>query len=123
MSTHRAAVPADLTLQELVDQRILAGGERCFLVERDGDTLGLITLHRIKGVPRPEWATTSAAQAMIPLEQLKRLDPDTELWAALQMMDRNGVNQLPVGRGHRVVGLLTREDVISFMRTLHEVEA
>ena len=121
MSTHCAAVPADLTLQKLVDEHILGSGQRCFLVNRGENTVGLMTLHRIKEVPRPDWATTSAAQVMLPMEQLKCIEPDTELWAALQKMDRDGVNQLPVTRDHDVVGMLSREDVITFLRTLQEL--
>ena len=121
MSTHCAAVPADLMLQQLVDEHILASGQRCFLVNRGDATVGLMTLHRIKEVPRPEWATTSAAQVMLPLEQSKRIDVDSELWAALQEMDRDGVNQLPVTRDDHVVGMLSRDDVITFLRTLQEL--
>ena len=83
--------------------------------------MGLMTLHRIKGVPRPDWATTTAAQVMLPLEQLKRTDPDTGLWTALQQMDRDGVNQLPVMTDSQVVGMLSREDVITFLRTVQEL--
>jgi Zn-dependent protease len=121
MSSRCAAVPADLTLQQLVDERILGSGQRCFLVNRGDDTVGLMTLHRIKEVPRAEWATTSAGDVMLPLAQLKRLDPDTGLWAALQEMDRDGVNQLPVTRDRHVLGMLSREDVITFLRTLQEL--
>jgi CBS domain-containing protein len=78
-------------------------------------------MHQIKEVPRGEWATKSADQIMLPLERLKRIDPDTELWAALQKMDRDGVNQLPVTRNHDVIGMLSREDVITFLRTLQEL--
>jgi hypothetical protein len=46
---------------------------------------------------------------MLPLEQSKRTDPDTELWTALQQMDRDGVNQLPVTRNNQVIGMLSRE--------------
>lgn len=121
MSTHCPSVPAELTLQRLVDEHILAGGQRCFFVNRGGTTVGLMTLHRIKDVPRLEWATTSAAQVMLPLEQLKQIDPGIGLWDALQNMDRDGVNQLPVTRDNQVIGLLRREDVITFIRTLHEL--
>jgi hypothetical protein len=38
-------------------------------------------MHQIKEAPRGEWANKSADQIMLPLEQLKRIDPDTELWA------------------------------------------
>ncbi len=121
MSTHCAAVSADLPLQQLVDEHILGGGQRCFLVNRGDNTVGFVTLHRLKEVPRAEWTTTSVAQVMLPLERLKRTDFDTELWAALQKMDRDGVNQLPVTRDHHFIGLLSREDVISFLRTLQEL--
>ena len=120
MSTHCAIIPEDLTLQQLVDEQILGSGQRSFLVNRGDQTVGLITLHRIKEVPRPEWATTSAAQVMLPFEQLKYVDPDTELWSALQEMDRNGVNQMPVIRDQHVIGMLSREDAITFLRTLQE---
>jgi predicted transcriptional regulator len=38
-------------------------------------------------------------------------------------MDRDGANQLPVMTEGRVVGLLTREDVVSDLRTLQELRA
>jgi hypothetical protein len=41
----------------------------------------LLTTHQIKEVPRVEWAIMNADQIMLPLEQLKRIDPDTKLWA------------------------------------------
>jgi signal-transduction protein with cAMP-binding, CBS, and nucleotidyltransferase domain len=121
MSSHCAAVPGDLTLQELVDDHVLVGGQRCFLITRGQDTVGLMTLHRIKEVPRGQWATTTAAEVMLPIERLKRTDPDAELWAALQQMDRAGVNQLPVMRDSQIIGMLSREDVITFLRTLQEL--
>lgn len=121
MSSHCATAPGDLTLQQLVDEHVLVGSHRCFLITRGQDAVGLMTLHRIKEVPRREWATTSAAEVMLPLEQLKRTDPDAELWTALQQMDRDGVNQLPVTRDNQVIGMLSREDVITFLRTLQEL--
>lgn len=122
MSPHCANVPADLTLQDVVDEHVLGGGQHCFLVNLGDDTVGLMTLQRIKQVPRPEWATTRVGQVMLPLKQLESVDPDAELGTVLEKLDRDGVNQLPVTRDHRVVGMLSREDVISFLRTLQELE-
>jgi len=120
MSTRYAAVPENLMLQQLVDEQVLAGGQRSFVVNRGDKTIGLITLHQIKQVPRRDWATTSAAKVMLPFEQLQCVDPDTELWSAVQKMDRDGVNQMPVVEAQHVVGMLNREDVISFLLTLQE---
>jgi Zn-dependent protease/CBS domain-containing protein len=120
MSRRCAIIQEDMTLQQLVDEQILGSGQRSFLVNRGDQTIGLVTLHRIKEVPRPEWATTSAARVMLPLERLKCVDPDAELWSALQELDRNGVNQMPVIRDQHVIGMLSREDAITFLRTLQE---
>lgn len=121
MSTHCVSVPAEMTLQQLVDEHVLATGRRCFLVNQGAATVGLVTLHRIKEVPRTDWANTTAAQVMLPLEELKRISPATELWAALQLMDRDGVNQLPVMTGSQVAGMLSREDVVTYLRTVQEL--
>ena len=83
----------------------------------------MLTLHHVKEVPRSEWATTTSAQAMIPIEQTKRVKPDAELWTALEEMDRDGVNQLPVMVDGQIQGMLSREDIISYLRTLKEFGA
>src|SRR5579872_7501788 len=44
----------------------------------------MITLHRVKEVPRQEWATTKVGQAMLPIDQLKSVDPDMELAGAAE---------------------------------------
>jgi hypothetical protein len=44
MNRHYTAIPADITLQRLVDDHILAGGRRNFLVERNNESKGLLTL-------------------------------------------------------------------------------
>jgi predicted transcriptional regulator len=36
-------------------------------------------------------------------------------------MDRDGVNQLPVMTDNRVIGMLSNEDVITFLRTMQEL--
>ena len=123
MSRRCVIIPQDATLQQVVDEHILSGGQRCVLVNRGENTVGLITLHRIKEVPRDQWPRTRAAQVMLPLEKMKRISPDKELWTALEQMDRDGVNQLPVMTDSRMVGMLSREDVITFLRTLEELSS
>ncbi len=121
MNTHYAVVPESLTLQELVDERILTSGQRYFLVNRGEKTLGMITLHRVKDVPREKWVATNVSDVMLPFHDLKCTEPDTELWSALENMDRVGVNQMPVVEAGQVVGMLSRDDAITFLRSLQEL--
>ena len=115
------AVVPDTTLEELVNDHILGAGRRSLIVKRGDRVAGLLTLHHIKGIPRSDWPTVRADQAMIPAEQMKRVRPDAQLWTALEEMARDGVNQLPVMTDGQIQGMLSREDVISYLRTLQEL--
>jgi CBS domain-containing protein len=106
-----------------VDHHILGRGLRCLVLQKNGDTVGLLTLHQIKDVPRDEWRTITAAQVMLNLDQIKHIRPDAQLTSALEVMDREGVNQLPVFEDGQLQGILTREDLITYLRTLQELAA
>ena len=123
MGEQCAHVAADTPLQELVDRQVLGRGARCFLVEQDDHLVGLLTIHSIKDVPRSSWPETTAAQAMVPLEKLSKIDPNAELGTALEKMGRDGINQMPVVSGNRVVGMLSRGDIVRYLQTLEEVHA
>jgi Zn-dependent protease/CBS domain-containing protein len=114
------AVTPDTTLEQLVTEHILGSGLRSLVVKRGEKVAGLLTLHHIKGFARSEWPLVTAGQVMIPVERIKRVKPDTGLWAALEEMDRDGVNQLPVMSDGQIQGMLSREDVIRYLRTLQE---
>jgi CBS domain-containing protein len=122
MSTGYASVPPELTLQELVDRHVLGSGQRSFVVQEGDKVDGLLTLHDIKELPRVEWPTTTAFQAMIPLARVKRLRPDEGLWAAIEEMNHDGVNQLPVMTNGHIEGMLRRQDIVSYLRNLQDLE-
>jgi Zn-dependent protease/CBS domain-containing protein len=115
------AVAPDTTLEHLVNDHILGAGRRSLVVKRGDRAVGLLTLHHIKEIPRSDWPSMTASQAMVSAEQMKRVRPDAELWTALEEMDRDGVNQLPVMADGQIEGMLSREDVISYLRTLQEL--
>lgn len=108
-------IAGSTTLQELVDKYVLAGGRRCFVVNNDDGSTGLLTLSEVKGVPRSAWPTTTAAQAMIRPEKLISIQPNAGAWTALEKMGRDGVNQLPVLENGSLVGLLSRDDVVHYL--------
>ena len=113
-------VSPDATLEQLVTEHILGSARRSLIVKQNDRITGLLTLHNIKAVPSADWKTTTAAQVMIPLVQIKRIRPDADLTDALGEMDRDGVNQLPVMIGDEIQGVLGRDDVISTVRNLSE---
>ena len=101
-----------LSLDRLIDERLLETGTRAFLVERDGVLIGLITAADVTKVPRARWGTTPIEAAMIPAERVTTVTLDTGVIEALRLMQRHDIHQLPVLEHGRVVGLLTRGDVM-----------
>jgi Zn-dependent protease len=110
----------DTTLEQLINQHILGSGQRSLVVKQDDRIVGLLTLHNVKAIPSSNWLTTTATQVMIPMAKMKWIRPEAELAEALGEMDRDGVNQLPVMSGDQILGMLGRDDVISFLRTLSQ---
>lgn len=111
-------VSGDTSLQTLVDKFVLRGTGRYFVVNTPSGYAGLVTLDSIRKVPRSDWPITNAAQIMVPLQNLNSTRPDAVLWAALEKLGREGVNQLPVIEGSGIVGILTREDVVHYLHVL-----
>jgi CBS domain-containing protein len=121
MGTACTRVSGDTSLQKVVDQEVLTHGRQCFLVEHGDRVVGLLTLHDMKEIPRPSWTTTTAAQAMVPLEKLSRLDSNAELWTAMEKMGRDEINQMPVVLGNKLVGMLSTVDIVKYLQTLKQL--
>jgi len=114
-------VSGDTSLQKLADQEVLAHGRRCFLVDQADRVVGLLTLHNMKEIPRPSWTTTTAAQAMVPVEKLSRIDSNAELWTAMEKMGQDGINEMPVTLGNKLVGMLSTGDIVKYLQTLQQL--
>ncbi|MFN8584573.1 MAG: site-2 protease family protein [Dehalococcoidia bacterium] len=105
-------VDPSMTVQQLVDERLLRAAERAYLVGDEGRVLGLVTASDITRLPRERWASTTVRDVMVPAEQVKTVMPQTDLVAAMQLMQQHDVHQLPVLEDGRLVGMLTRGDVL-----------
>jgi Zn-dependent protease/CBS domain-containing protein len=120
MRRNYTIVSPGTSLEQLVNEHILGSARRSLIVGQGEKVLGLLTLHNFKKILRSDWPFTTAAQAMIPVEQMKRIRPDAELASALEGMDKDGVSQLPVMVDDQIQGVLGRDDVIGLLRTLNE---
>ncbi len=116
-------VPADATLQDLVDRYLLPAKARCVIVTKPGGAAGMATLAAIREVPRHAWPATLASNIMVPFQKLETTQPNAVLWSALEKMGRDGVNQLPVVDGNGIVGMLSREDIVHYLGVLRSFPA
>ena len=108
-----APVSRASTLQDLVDTRVLTSGERAYLVEgADGAVVGIITTSDVTKVPRERWPEEYVAASMVPQERVHVVEPTQPVLEALTMMREHDVHQLPVIEDGRLIGLITRGDVM-----------
>jgi Zn-dependent protease len=123
MGADMAVIPAHITLDVLAEHHFLNGGKRAYIVQKDGVPAGILTIHQLKRAPRADWPVTRAEQVMIPLTEANTVSPPDDLWPALADMDRAGVNQLLVVENGAIIGVLTREDLVSFLQLIHSTGA
>lgn len=123
MSSDCAMIGPHLDLQTFVDQYLLGSRFRCYVVTDAGKPMGIITPQEIRSFPRHEWPLRTVADAMVPLNRLHLITPQTPAVDALSEMAAEDVNQLPVVDRGNLVGVLSRSNVLEFLRKRKELKA
>ncbi|MGZ6299384.1 MAG: M50 family metallopeptidase [Candidatus Limnocylindria bacterium] len=115
MESDPPSVSPNESVADLVNERLIRGGHRSFLVRHDdGGLAGIVTLSDVRRTPRENWEAARVTDIMTRYAELATIGPDTGLEAALKLLQEREVNQLPVvtDEGRTVVGLLTRAGIL-----------
>ena len=115
MESDPPSVTPNESVADLVNERLIRGGHRSFLVRHDdGGLAGIVTLSDVRRMPRENWDAARVTDIMTRYADLATIGPDAELEAALKLLQEREVNQLPVvtDEGRTVVGLLTRAGIL-----------
>jgi Zn-dependent protease/CBS domain-containing protein len=114
------SVPPGLSVAELIDDFLLPRNRRAMPVVDNGRLVGIVTVSDLRQVPVAERARVSVAHVMGGREGLVTVDADTPVQRAVELLTEHDFEQLPVLEEGRLVGMLTRADV---MRQLQLREA
>jgi CIC family chloride channel protein len=115
-----ATVPPDASLAELFDHHISQLRLRAVPVVDGAEYLGMVYLDDIANLPRAEWATTAVSAVL-------RADAPTAgvtatLGAALQAMETEDVDRLPVLDRQNFVGIVTTGEILKLDAILDRAE-
>ena len=105
-----------------MDDELLRTGRRCFVITQNGHIAGLLTPHEVKEIDRARWPYTTLSDVMRPLEDLHTVPPETPLKNALEIMGREDLNQLPVMTNGQLTGILSRAQILDYLRTRAELK-
>jgi len=109
-------VPPNLTLRELVDEYFLRQRYQAYPVTGGDRLLGIITLNRVKDIPREEWNRRTVADTMISVEQGIVSRPEENMTQVLEKMAASGVRRVLVVRDGRLEGIVTANDIASWLQ-------
>lgn len=101
-----------LSVADLIEDYFLPQNRRAMPVAEDGRLLGIVTLGDIREVPLERRATTPVGSVMGGRDELVTVTPASSLAAALEAIGRGDYEQVPVVANGRLVGMLTRADLL-----------
>ncbi len=122
MSRHLTKIPGYTPLSSLTGPQSLGQGTRAFFVSDENEIRGMLTLTDVAGIPENHRPLTAADQVMVPEYLLTSVDPDTELFNALTSMEENKIKQVPVIENGKVLGLLSRDQILQYLRNKTELD-
>lgn len=124
MNREPETVPPDTSVRDLVYDYILGRNVRTLPVvdpAAHDQLLGLVTLSDVREVPEERWTWVRVAEVMAGSEGLRTVGPFEPLGRALRLLGDGDLNQVPVVADGRLVGLVTRSDVIRYLRIREEL--
>lgn len=112
MQTDVVWVPADLPASYFIDRYLLRYPQRSFPVSREGGLVGLVTMEDVGRVPVEDRNRVSIGEIMTPRDRLCIARPDDSAYEALQCMVNHDIGRLPVMTEERVIGLISRDQLL-----------
>jgi Zn-dependent protease len=123
MQTRVTRVGPRMTVNQLIEEHLMASGQRVFPVEDSGRFVGMVCLQDLVRSERGARDRITAADIMTPVADLVCVSVRQDAAEALGILAQRNVNQLPVLDGDRLVGLLRREDVLKWLSLQEASEA
>ncbi len=116
MTTQVVVVDYYISVRELVDNYFYRYKFMCFPVGDENSILGLVNLDRVKSLPRESWEQTTVGRIAIPLQPDHVVNLDDTVSQAMAKLFRNGVGRVLVMDQQQLVGIVSRTDVLNYMR-------
>jgi Zn-dependent protease/CBS domain-containing protein len=115
MTADPRTVGPDETLEHFVEEFVLHGRHHSYPVVERARPLGLITLDRVRAVPKEEWRARTVRDAMVPLSSDITIGPADTLIDAVQRLNASGLSRVLVTQDDRLVGIISQSDIARWL--------
>ncbi len=126
ITTEIVSVSKNITVRELIDDWFLKYKYSKFPVvdtEDNNRYLGIISLNDIKTLPRDKWDFTTVGEVVNTYIEEDRIEMDAELFEAIKKINSGNISALVVVKEGELKGLLTKTDIMQFIKIKSEFKA
>ena len=117
MNSKVVSISPTLTIADAVEQYFSKYTHRGFPVTKDGMIQGIITFEDLKNFMEDESQSTLVGDVMTPKDKMILVSPDEPAVEAILKFSKNNIGRLPVLKGDKLVGIITRSDLMKAIRT------
>jgi Zn-dependent protease/CBS domain-containing protein len=121
MSEDPETVSPEMTVRELVDERLLRRRFQSFPVVDGGRVEGLVTLDQVKQHPRESWDTTRVRELMLSANGELTVSPQDPMISLVGRMRDADTRRFLVTRDGRLVGIVSSSDVTRWVQRAQEL--
>jgi len=122
MSTDVVCMPAETPLREAVDEWFLRYRYDGFPICGPEGLEGMLTLDNVRAVKPERWLDTTVGQAMDRRAPEYAVPPHMDAMHVLARMSQLDVGCIPVVQEGRLVGMVTRRDLLELLRLKTDLE-
>jgi len=122
MTRDPVAVPADVTVQDLVDDYFYTHFHKMFPVVEGGKVIGCVRLKDVGKLERSDWPAARVRDIVAEDSGQRTVPADMPVHEAMQRMRDADASRLVVADDGRLAGILTMRDVMSFLEIRRELE-
>jgi Zn-dependent protease/CBS domain-containing protein len=108
-------VPDYATVRELLDEYFMRRRHGAYPVTRGDETVGLITLHAVREVPREERDTRTAGDVMLAADEKIVVRPEERMVAVLDKLRGSPAHRVLVMSDGALLGIITASDIAFWM--------
>jgi Zn-dependent protease len=116
--TPPVSIEPNVLVSHFIDTILPLHRQTSFLVAQGGRLHGILTLERLRELPRERWREVRARDVMLPVSPALFVEPSTTMARANELMQRNGANALGViNSTGELIGFLQRSRTVSRKRS------
>ncbi len=122
MSKNVIAVEGHISVEALVENYFYKFKFTSFPVLSDGKVIGMVTVDSIKALQREEWDRTAIRNVVIHLKDDLMVQPQENVTQAIKKIFQNGVGRVLVMEGGELQGIVSRTDILNYIRIHSQLE-